>query len=191
METTSASILPIEAEMDDNRRAFHLMSSLLQYPEQDWPGVDEFRAGLAELSDPAIVERLSRFLDYVAATDREALAEAYVNTFDFSDKTALYLTYSQLGEERERGQVLVELKELYAAVGLELTSEELPDYLPLFLEFLALAPTEVGRLELSKYTSVMEKIRTELDKMGSPYAQVLEACLIAADQFIRTQEVAP
>ncbi|HEY7208208.1 MAG TPA: nitrate reductase molybdenum cofactor assembly chaperone, partial [Gaiellaceae bacterium] len=103
------------------------------------------------------------------------LAQAYVETFDLRRRTSLYLTYYLHGDTRKRGMALLRLKRLYAQAGLELAREELPDYLPLVLEFAALAPGDAGETLLREHRPELELLRANLHDAGSPYADVLEA----------------
>lgn len=169
--------------MQEIQRAFQLISVLTQYPDIDWLLVEELRDELRNLQDEEVSARLARFLDYLETMTLDDLAENYVRTFDFNAKTALYLSYSDMGEERERGQTLVELKKLYFESGYLLNSDELPDYLPLFLEFVSVAPQDVSVQLIEKYRHSLQRMKQELENVNSPYADVLEACLIAADHL--------
>src|SRR5512133_2355347 len=80
-------------------------------------------------------ERLSSFLDTVAATTPERAAQHYVEVFDTRRRCCLYLTWWTDGETRRRGAALAALKARYRAAGVELNTPELPDFLPAVLEF--------------------------------------------------------
>ena len=69
-----------------------------------------------------------------------AIAQHYVETIDLHKRSGLYLTFYSDGDKRERGSALLRLKQLYRAAGLPLEGTELPDYLPVMLEFAAAAP---------------------------------------------------
>jgi len=119
-----------------------LISLLLQYPDEEIRSLD-WQSEFADIHEPELSENLNTFGKYFHQTPLVQLQENYVHTFDFNDKTNLYLTYSKLGDEKERGQVLAELKEIYAFAGFELNSTELPDYLPLLLEFVSHADMKI------------------------------------------------
>lgn len=180
METTSTST---QQQENNDSQVFQLLSLLLQYPEGF--DLDEFRAEVSEIAHPQVKQLVSQFVDYLAENTEENATLYYVNTFDFNSATTLYLTYSNLGEERERGQVLVQLKELYDAVGLHLVSDELPDYLPLVLEFYAVAPREVSLRLIEDFQPVMGKLHEELRKIESPYAWLVEASQIQIEQYVK------
>src|SRR5690348_11058382 len=84
---------------------------------------------------------LSRFLSHVAHTPLAELQADYVATFDQRKRCCLYLTYYAHGDTRKRGMALLNLKQRYAAAGLRLTDDELPDHLAVMLEYVASDPT--------------------------------------------------
>ena len=146
-----------------------LMSLLLQYPG------DELLAARRELADAATGGPLARFAVWWAGEDPAELRRKYVETFDFARRNSLYLTYHVHGDRRQRGIALLRLKQRYAAAGLELLDGELPDYLPVMLEFAALAPTDVGLAALAESRDAIELVRASLHEAGSPYALLLDA----------------
>jgi nitrate reductase delta subunit len=103
------------------------------------------------------------------------LQRVYVETFDFTRRNSLYLTYHVHGDRRQRGVALLRLKQRYAAAGLELLDGELPDYLPVMLEFAALGPDDIGLAALAERRDAIELIRASLHEAGSPYALLLDA----------------
>ena len=104
------------------------------------------------------------------------LQTGYVDTFDMSRKYALYLSYWTDGDTRRRGQVLTTFKQRYRSTGfLVNTRGELPDYLPLVLEYAAVADAPDGAELLQQYRSSLELLRLALTERDSPYAGVLTA----------------
>ncbi len=151
-----------------------LLAVLLSYPDEELvAAVPELRAAAAGL---ARTERraLGPLLDALAATPLEELRRAYVETFDFDRRCGLHLTYHTHGDRRQRGLELVRLKRRYAEAGLPFESSELPDYLPVLLEFAALRPEE-GRELLASFRAPLELVRAALHDRSSPYAGVLDA----------------
>jgi nitrate reductase molybdenum cofactor assembly chaperone NarJ/NarW len=146
-----------------------LLSLLLQYP------TDELLAARAELAAVAASGPLERFAAWWATEEPGELRRAYVETFDFARRNSLYLTYHVHGDRRQRGIALLRLKQRYAAAGLELLDGELPDYLPVMLEFAALAPEDVGLAALAESRDAIELVRASLHDAGSPYARLLDA----------------
>jgi nitrate reductase delta subunit len=110
----------------------------------------------------------------------------YVETFDFDRRCGLHLTYHVHGDRRQRGLELVRLKRRYAEAGIPLEGSELPDYLPVVLEFTSLRPDE-GREVLTAFRGVLELIRAALHDHGSLYAGVLDALCSALPQPTATQ----
>lgn len=157
---------------------------LLEYPDERLLAtIPLVRAALAEQPGP-----LPRLLESVAdaiapgpevpgvTPDAEAARRLYVETFDLSRKHALYLSYWTDGDTRRRGEVLGAFKQHYRDSGWLVDLDgELPDYLPLVLEFTARADYAVGRGILSEYRASLELLRLALAEAGSPYAGILEA----------------
>ena len=102
----------------ENREIHQLISILLQYPEQDM--IDTQFAEINSIANDEIKLKLKTFIDYLKGQSLAKLTEDYVNTFDFNEKANLYLTYSKLKDEKERGNILVKLKEIYRDEGYEI-----------------------------------------------------------------------
>ncbi|MCG5218989.1 nitrate reductase molybdenum cofactor assembly chaperone [Streptosporangium sp. KLBMP 9127] len=138
-------------------------SELLCYPDA------ALRARLPGLDCP----ELARFVEYARGCAPGALEAHYVETFDLRRRCCLYLTYYTDGDTRRRGASLARLKVLYRARGWELTGGELPDFLPVILEFAAL--DEAGEQVLRRHRAGLELLRTALRDCGSPYEWVVGA----------------
>lgn len=149
---------------------YKLLSVLLRYPDLRLVQSREELAEAAAGNAP-----LERFVAYLRAKTQSELEQAYVETFDLRRRASLYLSYYVHGDTRKRGMALLRLKRLYAAAGLELMSGELPDYLPLVLEFAALAPNGAGETLLREHRPSLELLRKSLRDADSPYADVLDA----------------
>lgn len=149
---------------------------LLQYPDEAVrdriPLVTE---AVATLPTGAARSALTGFLDHLARTPPRDLAEAYVATFDRRRRCCLYLTWWTDGETRRRGQSLATLKHRYRQSGLELGGNELPDYLPVALEYTATGDLTDGLALLQEHRAGIELLRLALRDGGSPYAAVVEA----------------
>ena len=156
------------------RAPYKLLSVLLRYPDAR---VVEARDELALVAahEPALAPLVAHLL----RTTPVELAQRYVETFDLQRRSSLYLTYYLYGDTRKRGTALLRLKRLYAAAGLELARDELPDFLPLVLEFCALAPAEVSDRLLREHRPALELLRRGLHDVESPYAAALD-CLCDA-----------
>lgn len=125
--------------------------------------------------------RLAGFARYAAGRPPGELAADYVATFDLRRRCCLYLTYFTDGDTRRRGTSLARLKETYRAAGFAPAGGELPDYLPMVLEFasaLAAEGSPDGRELLGTYRPALELLRIALRDRRSPYLDVLEALCV-------------
>lgn len=124
---------------------------------------------------PRAASDFAPLLDWWAHTPVGEVRTAYVDVFDMSKRHALYLSYWTDGDTRRRGQVLADLKQRYRDQGLSLTETgELPDHLPLVLEFARHRP-DAGAALLQEYRASIELIRLALVQRSSPYAGVVAA----------------
>ncbi len=153
---------------------YKLASVLLQYPTA------ALLAGLAPLGDAAAAtspratrEAFERFLAWLRATPSAEVAQHYVATFDLRRRCALYLTYYRYGDTRRRGMAMLAFKAAYRSAGFEPSDGELPDYLPMVLDFAALAPR--GEALLRSHRADLELLRRALREAGTPYADLVEA----------------
>lgn len=158
-------------------KAYKLCSLLLQYPDAELLAAHgDIRAAVAELPRSGAVASLECFLDWWDRTDPLAVAQHYVEAIDLHKRSGLYLTFYSEGDRRERGSALLRLKRLYRAAGLPLEgTSELPDYLPVMLEFAAAAPGGRGEIVLREHRAALELVRLSLRDLASPYADVLDA----------------
>jgi nitrate reductase molybdenum cofactor assembly chaperone NarJ/NarW len=152
---------------------FKLASVLLQYPTAAlFDGLDHL-ADAASGSSRASREAFGRFLDWLTTTPADEVARHYVDTFDLRRRCALYLTYYRYGDTRKRGMAMLAFKTAYRSAALEPSPDELPDYLPLVLDFAALHPR--GEKLLRDHRADLELLLRGLRQAGSPYADVVEA----------------
>jgi nitrate reductase delta subunit len=155
---------------------YRLCSALLLYPDDRLlERREEVRRAVGELAPGPAADALGRFADWLIETDPLAVAQHYVETIDLHKRSGLYLTFYGEGDKRERGSALLRLKQLYRAAGLPLEGTELPDYLPVMLEFAADAPGGRGELVLREHRAAIELVRLSLREHRSPYADVVEA----------------
>jgi nitrate reductase molybdenum cofactor assembly chaperone NarJ/NarW len=146
--------------------SYELLSLVLDYPTA---ALDE-RLAQPDAQLPAL-EPFSAWWRTRSLTERE---QRYVETFDLERRTSLHLTYYLYGDTRKRGLALLRLKRLYAAAGLPLDADELPDFLPALLEFAALAPERYGHTLLCEHRLALELLRLRLGEMNAPWACALE-----------------
>ena len=154
-------------------RTAKLASILLQYPTQELiSGLDRLEAEAAKAPKHSAAG-LASTLSWMRSVPAEELVDHYVQTFDLRRRCALYLTYFRFGDTRNRGMAMLAFKTAYRTAGFEPTEDELPDYLPLVLEFASMSAT--GKDLLVRHRGDLELLRRGLDKRESPYATVIEA----------------
>lgn len=152
-------------------------AEVLQYP------TDALVARLPVLTEAAsgmpvaVGEPLARFLDHLAVTPLHQLQEDYVATFDLKRRCCLYLSYYLNGDTRRRGMALVAFKDVYRRGGMVFEAEELPDFLPVVLEFAAVGDAESGEGLLIAHRRGLEVLAMALSDLGSPYLPVVTAVL--------------
>lgn len=156
------------------------LACLLLYPDEELlkslPEIESTLRDSAEL-DANSKEQLEELIKWIRETDMSSLQAAYVSTFDIGKHGSLNLFEHTQGDSRDRGHVMVELNRLYKEHGLELTTTELPDHLPVFLEFLAGLKREDAQLWLESVIGPIKKIDHELQLDASPWEAVTAALL--------------
>lgn len=170
--------MPGRGQRAGKAKAYKLCSLLLQYPDAELAACrEELARAVAELRGEAGAA-LDRFCAWWAASEPMAAAQHYVETFDLHKRSGLYLTFYGDGDRRQRGAALLRLKRLYRAAGLPLEGGELPDFLPVMLEFASAAPRGRGEIVLREHQAALELVRASLHDRRTPYAHVLDAvCL--------------
>jgi nitrate reductase molybdenum cofactor assembly chaperone NarJ/NarW len=155
---------------------YKLCSLLLLYPDGELLGSrNDLVAAVAELPRSPATRALESFCDWWGRETALSLQQHYVETFDLDKRCGLYVTFYGEGDKRQRGMALLRLKRLYRAAGLPLEGSELPDYLPVMLEFAAAAPDARGELVLREHRAALELLRVALRDRGTPYAELLDA----------------
>lgn len=155
---------------------YKLLSALLDYPNQELvehlPELNEFVAHNPEI-DRAEREALQSFLAHLQSMSVTELQADYVKTFDMTAEHSLHLTHHLFGDDKNRGPALIDLGELYKDYGVEVVTNELPDYLPLILEFAAYMDDSEATVFLSDAKKVLGVLTENLQKAQSPYAALL------------------
>ncbi|HEU0222065.1 MAG TPA: nitrate reductase molybdenum cofactor assembly chaperone [Paracoccaceae bacterium] len=164
-------------------RTLKAMSALLSYPSAELQAAaGEIGAVLraeALLPVPALTA-LAPLLEELATGDLYDLEARYVALFDRSRSLSLNLFEHVHGESRDRGGAMVDLIETYRAGGFEPVTTELPDHLPVLLEFLSLRPLAEAREMLGDAASILARLRDRLERRDPAYASVLAALLAIA-----------
>ncbi len=158
------------------RALTHMAASvLLCYPGEDAAAKRAaISAELGALPRP-IADRFGAFLAHAERVGPDGLAQEYVATFDLKRKCSLYLSYFLTGDTRRRGTALVTFLEVYRAAGFEFDAAELPDFLPVVLEFSALGDAELAGALLASHREGLEVLREALAALGSTWTGVVEA----------------
>jgi len=173
-------------------KTFKVLSLLLAYPTAGLQqAADELRAVLDTeklVPKPARLQ-LEALLTDMAGADLYDLQERYVLLFDRTRSLSLHLFEHVHGESRDRGQAMVDLLAVYAARGLAAVKNELPDFIPLFLEFLATLPQAEACEMLAQPAHILAALAERLRKRGSPYEAVFRALLALSSVKPKGEEV--
>lgn len=154
-----------------------VFAALLHYPDAALAGAAAELVGALDgdgLLDRRQREDIVGFIERMRERDPLELQAEYVDTFDRGRARSLYLYEHLHGESRDRGQAMVELKRFYRMHGFAISGPELPDYLPLFLEFLATRPRTEAVEWLEQIGDVLQLLHARLAARDSPYAAILE-----------------
>lgn len=163
-----------------------LISLLLQYPDEGLVnGLSEMEAVVSELAREGTRKACSDFLEYLRRTPLLHIQEEYTQTFDLEPSMCLNLSHHKWGDDRERGNALAALSGLYQVAGFEMSTGELPDYLPLVLEFMSVCPEGACRAIMEDYREEVNGLAEKLNKQGSSYSGLLG---LAADLFDRKKD---
>lgn len=173
--------------------SLRVLAALLGYPDP------QMRSHLAEMAEilrrenvisgarRAELEALMSGLSGAPSLDVEA---AYVQLFDRGRSTSLHLFEHVHGDSRDRGPAMIDLAQTYEKAGLYLAPGELPDYLPVVLEFVSTQPPREARAFLGEMTHIFNALFNALQQNGSPYASVLGALLELAGEKAQTVKIA-
>lgn len=152
---------------------YRLLSKLLDYPDAELlAALPEVQTRLKHL-DTADRRVLETFVAHLDGQDLTRLQAGYVMTFDLTPSHSLHLTHHLFGDDKNRGPALIDLTEFYKEYGLEMAANELPDYLPLALEFAAGLEPEEAAMFLAQWTRVFHQLADNLEAAESPYAPLI------------------
>lgn len=160
------------------------LSLLLTYPSEDLrtalPEITKLIRAEKLIAEPQL-SKLLTFISDIEGRDLYDQQERYVLLFDRTRSLSLHLFEHVHGEGRERGPAMVDLQQLYDEHGLSIDARELPDYLPLFLEFLSTLPLVDARTHLGEILHIVSAIKERLRKRRSTYLAVFRAMEIVAN----------
>lgn len=154
------------------------LSVLLSYPSAELAEhAGEVRGALREEGalPGAVLARLEPLLSRLETWDLLDLQSEYSELFDRSRSLSLHLFEHVHGDSRERGQAMIDLVEQYGAAGFYLDSTELPDFVPVFLEFASNLEASEAREMIEQPAHVFAALAERLDKREAPYAGIFHA----------------
>ncbi len=157
-------------------RIYNIMARLLDYPKPElMENLSLIIDALNEDSDITESERddLKQLVSWMQMHDLTGLQQDYVQTFDMVPEHDLHLTHHLFGDDRGRGPALIDLSEHFKAAGLEIDEKEIPDFLPLILEYVSTLDDLQARVFLADAKKVLTVIADNLEKAESPYARLL------------------
>jgi nitrate reductase molybdenum cofactor assembly chaperone NarJ/NarW len=167
----------------DIQLAFRVCSYLLSYPDKEFiDSIEELEAEIVGASASSVKNELDIFFRKLKHMPPAEIVAAYVNTFDFGKKTNLYVTYMSNGEQRERGMDLLFLKNYYKLNGFEMTDKELPDFLPVMLEFASHVDHETRKPVFDRYLKNIKEISEKIDPETNLYGHILRSILLALEE---------
>jgi nitrate reductase delta subunit len=162
---------------------YKVLSALLTYPTPEIKAAaGELHAVLdAETALPAQVRtELGVLIDELEERDIYDLQERYVLLFDRTRSLSLHLFEHVHGESRDRGQAMVDLQNLYEQHGMHMAAKELPDFVPLFLEFLSTQSADEARALLAQPAHIFAALAERLAKRQSSYEAVFRSLVALA-----------
>jgi nitrate reductase molybdenum cofactor assembly chaperone NarJ/NarW len=174
-------------------KTFKALSALLSYPTaelQQATGEISEAIDADQLIPARMRKRLHALLMALATGDLYDLQERYVLLFDRTRSLSLHLFEHVHGESRDRGQAMIDLKTQYENAGLFISASELPDFLPLFLEYLSTLPLQEACETLGQPAHILAAIAERLRKRRSPYEAVFRALTALAAAKPKADDVA-
>lgn len=176
------------------RLTLRVLAHLLRYPDAELrahlPEMQQALADEAALPAARLAE-LQVLLQHLGTQSALDVESEYVELFDRGRRTALHLFEHVHGDSRDRGPAMIDLMQTYEKAGLYLDAKELPDYLPVVLEFASSQPPQQAREFLGEIAHIVRVIFSALLKRNSPYASVLAAVLELAGEKAEPVAVAP
>ena len=174
--------------------SLRVLARLLSYPDA------ELRSQLSAMRDALHTERaitvgrlaeLDVLMESLSSGDPLDTEAAYVHLFDRGRATSLHLFEHVHGDSRDRGPAMIDLAQTYDKAGLYLAPGELPDYLPVVLEFVSTQPPREARAFLSEMAHIFNAIFSALQQRQSAYASVIGALLELAGEKAQAVKLAP
>ena len=165
-------------------KTLKVLSALLTYPSSElMAAANELKQELSRegLLGPRQMRAVSELIDEMEEGDLFDLQERYLLLFDRTRSLSLHLFEHVHGESRDRGQAMVDLLKLYEEAGYSPTAAELPDFLPLFLEFASTRPAAEALDLVGQPAHVFAALKERLGKRNSPYMAVFDALIALSE----------
>jgi nitrate reductase delta subunit len=155
---------------------YRALAALLDYPsERLLVNLSDVATALSSLGSSA--RAVAPLLAHLREGDLLDLQESYIETFDRGRRASLNLFEHVHGDSRDRGQAMVDLLAMYRAAGIELDTDQLPDYLPAFLEYLSLLDDDGAHEQLADIAHILQSIHAALARRSSVYTAVFDVLL--------------
>jgi nitrate reductase delta subunit len=170
---------------------YKVLSAVLSYPTAELQGAAReliLALNVEQLLPARNRAAVGALIEDIAAEDLLEAQSRYVDLFDRTRSLSLHLFEHVHGESRDRGQAMVSLLERYQQAGLHVTGRELPDYVPLFLEFLSTQTDAEARANLAEPAHILAALGERLRRRDSDYAAIMEA-LVALSEVAPSREV--
>lgn len=186
--------MTITSKFPDAALSLRVLARLLSYPDA------ELRSHLSAMRDALHSERaitagrlaeLDVLMNTLAGCDPLDTEAAYVQLFDRGRATSLHVFEHVHGDSRDRGPAMIDLAQTYDKAGLYLAPDELPDYLPVVLEFVSTQPPREARAILSEMAHIFNALFSALQQRQSAYASAIGALLELAGEKAQAVKLAP
>ncbi len=169
-----------------------VISRLLEYPDAAlWQHQQELREALAEGGALNLQQaaQLNNFISTLCGGDLLDAQASYSELFDRGRATSLLLFEHVHGESRDRGQAMVNLMGQYEQAGMEIDSRELPDHLPLYLEYLSQRSEAEARGGLQDVAPILALLAARLKQRESDYAVLFDVLLGLSQSDVAVESV--
>lgn len=166
-------------------KTYKILSLLLSYPSNE---LQKFLVEVgAELKSEKLlcsekIGEIEKFTDHFSKMDLTDWQADYVQLFDYSRSASLHLFEHIKGDSKDRGQAMVDMLDFYKENGMQLSANELPDYIPAFLEFLSTLKLEKAAELLAEPVHIIQRIFLALEEKKNPYRYVLSAIVSLSDR---------
>lgn len=168
-----------------------VISRLMDYPDADILEHEEAMLSIIDASELSLElkDKLEAFLETNLQKDLMDWQAEYGAQFERGRSLGLWLFEHVHGESRDRGQAMVDLVNVYREAGLEISQHELPDYIPMFLEFLATQGKENAQHWIKDVEHILGLLQCRLEKRESDYAILFESVLKLGESTVDLSEI--